>query len=82
MTGQRTRWTQNPQTGPYVEVSQEKAIEELEVIPVDLQRTLAKHTMYRSFLGQLNWLQSGTQFKVATSSLDVLQKQLLQQLVM
>ena len=51
-TGQR--WTQDPKTGPYIEVSQEKAIEELEENPVerntkeDLQRSPAMHTMYRS----------------------------------
>ena len=28
-TGQRIRWTRDPQTGQYIEVSQEKAIEEL-----------------------------------------------------
>ena len=56
-TGQRILWTQDPQTGPYIEVSQEKAIEELEEIPVerntkeDLQCTPAMHTMYRSLLG-------------------------------
>ena len=32
-TGQRNRWTKDPQSGPYIEVSQEKAIEELKVIP-------------------------------------------------
>ena len=62
-TGQRIRWTQDPQTGPYIEVSQEKTIEELEEIPVerntkeDLQRTPAMQTMYTSLLGQINWLQ-------------------------
>ena len=56
-TGQRIRWTQDPQTGPCIEVSQEKAIEEHDVIPVernteeDLQCTPAMHTMYRSLLG-------------------------------
>ena len=61
-TGQRIRWTQDPQTGPYIEVSQEKAIEELEEIPVerntkeDLQFTFAMHTMYRSLVGKRNWL--------------------------
>ena len=34
-TGQRTRWTKDPQTGPHIEVSQEKAIEELEQISVE-----------------------------------------------
>ena len=68
-TGQRIRWTQDPQTGPYIEVRQEKAIEELEEIPVerntkeDLQGTPAMHTMYRSLLRQIKWLQSRTQFQ-------------------
>ena len=49
-TGQRIRRTQESQTGPYIEVSQEKAIEELDVIPVerntkeDLQCTPSMHT--------------------------------------
>ena len=65
-TRQRFRWTQDCQNGPYIEVSQNKAVDELEGFPVerntkeDLQRTLAMHTMYRSLLGQINWLQSGT----------------------
>ena len=48
---QRIRWTQDSPNGPYIEVSQEKAIEELEEIPVernkkeDLQCTPAMHTM-------------------------------------
>ena len=81
-TGQRIRRTQDPQTWPYIEVSQEKAMEELEEIPVerntkeDLQCTPARHTMYRSLLGQINWLQSRTQFHVAASSPGALQWQL------
>ena len=62
-TGQRKNsWTQDPRTGPYIEVSHEKAIEELEEIPVerntneDLQRTPAMHTRYKRLLGQINWL--------------------------
>ena len=67
--GQRISWTQDPQTGPYVEVSQAKAIEELEEIPVerntkeDLQCTPAMHTMYRSFLGQIKLAAEWTQFQ-------------------
>ena len=51
-TRQRFRWTKNSQTGPYIEVSQEQAIEELEEIPMernkkeDLQRTPAMQTMH------------------------------------
>ena len=68
-TGQRILWTQNPHTGPYIAVSQEKAIEELEEIPVerntkeDPHCTPAMNTRYRSLLGQRNWLQSRTQFQ-------------------
>ena len=32
-TGQRIRWMKDPQSGPSIEVSQEKAIGELEEIP-------------------------------------------------
>ena len=34
-TRQRIRWTQDSQNGPYIEVSQDKAIDELEEIPVE-----------------------------------------------
>ena len=57
------------QNGLYIEVSQDKAIDELEEIPVerntkeDLHCTPSMHTMYRSLLGQINWLQSRTQFQ-------------------
>ena len=58
-TGQRIRWTKDPQSGPSIEVSKERAIEELEEITVeqntkeDLHCTLATHTR----------LQSRTQFQ-------------------
>ena len=54
---------------PYIQVTQGKAIEELEEIPVerntneDLHCIGAMHTRYRSLLGQINWLQSRTQFQ-------------------
>ena len=57
------------QHGPFVEVSQNKAIAELEEIPVerntkeDLHCTPSMHTMYRRLLGQIYWLQSRTQFQ-------------------
>ena len=57
------------QSGPCIKVSQGKAIEELEGIQVerntkeDLHCTPAMHTRYRSLLGQINWLQSRTQFQ-------------------
>ena len=59
-TGQRIRWTKDPQAGSCIEVSQQKAIEELEEIPAerntneDLQCTPTVHTMYRGLLGQVN----------------------------
>ena len=69
-TGQRIRWTQeDSQNGPYIEVSQSKANDELEEVPVerntkeDLHCTSPWHTMYRSPLGPINWLQSRTQFQ-------------------
>ena len=67
-SGQRIRWTEDPQTGSYIEVSQAKASEEPEEIPVerntkeDLHCTPATHTKYRRLPGQINWLQSRTQF--------------------
>ena len=66
---QRIRWTQDSQNGPYIDVSQNKAIDELEEIPMerntkeDLRCTPSMHTMYRSLLGQIKWLQSRTQFQ-------------------
>ena len=68
-TRQRIRWTADAQSGPCIEVSQQKAIDELEEIPVerntkeDLQCTLAMHTRYSSLLGQGNGLQTRTQFQ-------------------
>ena len=68
-TRQRIRWTADPQSGSRIEVSQQKAIDELEEIPVerntreDLHCTPAIKTRYRSLLGQINWLQSRTQFQ-------------------
>ena len=87
-TGQGIRWMNDRHFGPSIEVSQERAIEELDEIPVekntkeDLHCTPAMHTRYRSLLGQKLvakqdtvpvWLQV---FQV------LLQKQLFQQLVM
>ena len=61
---QGIRWASRP----YIEVSQEKAYEELDEIPVerdetkeDLHCTPTIQTKYRSILGQNNWLQSSTQ---------------------
>ena len=52
-----------------IQVSQERAIEELEEIPVekntkeDPHCIPAMHRRYRSLLGQINWLQIRTQFQ-------------------
>ena len=63
-TRQRIRWTQDSQDGPYIEVSQGKAIDEIPVernSKEDLHCTPSMHTMYGSLLGQINWPQSRTQ---------------------
>ena len=68
-TGKRIRWTKDSQSGSCIEVRQQKAIDELEVIALqrntkeDLHCSLAMHTRYRSLLGQINWLQRRTQFQ-------------------
>ena len=68
-TGERIRWTKDSQSGSCIEVRQQKAIDELEEIPVerntkeDLHCSLAMHTRYRSLLVQINWLQRRTQFQ-------------------
>ena len=60
----------DPQSGPSIEVSEERAIEELEEIPVeekireDLRCTPTLHAKYRSLLGRINGLQSRKQFPV------------------
>ena len=51
-TGQRNRWTQDSQTGRTLKVSQDKAIDEMEEIPMkrntkeDFHCTPSMHTMY------------------------------------
>ena len=68
-TRQWIRWTQDSQNGPYIEISQNKATDELEEIPVerntkeDLHCTPSMHTTNRTLLRQINWLQSTTQFQ-------------------
>ena len=87
-TRQRIRSTKDPQSGPCIEVSQEKATEELEEIPVerntkeDLHCTPAMHTRYRSLLGQIDRLQSWTQLQCCYKFSRCAQGQPLQQLVM
>jgi len=72
--GQRIKWmnhdTKDSRKGQkhYIRVDQHLAIEELEEIKFDkslkdeVQVTPSMHTEYRSVLGQINWLQSRTQF--------------------
>ena len=79
----------DPQSDSFIEVGQVKAIEELEEIPVerntkeDHHCTLVMHTRYRSFLGQINGLQSRTQFQCCYKfTTCASKKQLLQHLVM
>ena len=47
-TGQRIRWTQDSQNGPYIEVSQDTAIDELEEITVERN---TKEDLHHSFNG-------------------------------
>ena len=76
-TKQRIRWTKDPQSGPCIEVSQEKAIEKLEEISVDrntkenlcalLQRIQGTEVFWDRKFG----CRVGHCFSVATSSPDV-----------
>ena len=69
LTRQRNRWTQDSQTGRTLKVSQDKAIDELEEIPVERNAKegsialLQMCAMYRGLQEQINWLQSQTQFQ-------------------
>ena len=71
--GQRIRWIREPGQRPHICVDQAKSIEELS--EVDFDKTLRDdmvcdptlHTCYRSVLGQINWLQSRTQFHICFS---------------
>ena len=68
--GQRIRWFTHDKYGPYIDVAQTVAIEELSEIPLekglpdDRPCTPQQHTAYRSVLGQINWLQSRTQYHI------------------
>ena len=68
-TGHRIRWTQDSQNRPYIEVSRHTAIDELEESQWNETRkktsmhSFDAHTVFRSLLGQINWLQSRTQFQ-------------------
>ena len=67
-TGQRVRWKDK-----VLEVDQTRCIEELTEVTFDkslkdnIQCDATMHTSFRSVLGQLNWLQSRTQFHIAYS---------------
>ena len=67
--GQRIQWKGNPKSpGSFIKVDQKLAIDELR--EVQHEKSLADnlscnprlHTEYRSVLGQMNWLQSRTQY--------------------
>ncbi len=72
--GQHVKWCDAQGTNPsYIQVDQNKAIEELAEIVFD--KSLkddqgcepSMHTAYRSVVGQINWLQSRTQFHVCVT---------------
>ena len=88
LTGQRIRWMKDPQLGPSIEVSQERAIEELEEIPVEKKKR--RSPLYSNNAYKVQKL-SGTDKLVTEQDTvpvllqvfpDLLQRQLLQQLVM
>ena len=87
-TRQRIRWMKDPKSGPSIEVSHERAIEELEKISIerntkeDPHWTPAMHTTYRSLQGKINWLQSGTQFQWSYKFFRCASKAAYPQLVM
>ena len=65
---QRIRWTFDGKPGPYIRVDQDLCIDELEEVFIEkgVSDTLPcpprVHTQFRSVLGQINWLQSRTQY--------------------
>ena len=68
--GQRIQWEQDDKHGWHINVHQNVAIDELQEITFDKHLkddtplTPQTHTAYRSVLGQINWLQSRTQFHI------------------
>ena len=70
LVGQRIQWKQDDKHGWYINVHQNVAINELQEITFDKHLkddtplTPQMHTAYRSVLGQINWLQSRTQFHI------------------
>ena len=68
--GQRIKWiAATPTCGAHISVSQSKSIDALEQTNFDASLkddtpcNPTMHTMFRSVLGQINWLQSRTQFQ-------------------
>ena len=68
--GQRIRWVDKDKPSTkHIRVDQERKVEELSEIKIDssLRETLTctpdLHTQFRSVLGQVNWLQSRTQYQ-------------------
>ena len=74
--GQRIRWIDKNEVWGYIKVDQTVKIEELAETSLESGKadtlSLSKdlHTQYRSLLGQINWLQSRTQF-VALSLIHI-----------
>ena len=68
--GQRIRWVDSSdEREAHISVDQNKKIEELSTMNIDDVSdnnpvTATQHTQYRSILGQINWLQSRTQFHI------------------
>ena len=67
--GQRIQWKGKPKApGSFIKVDQKLAIDELREVSFDKHLTdnvvcnPSMHTEYRSVLGQINWLQSRTQY--------------------
>ena len=66
--GQRIRWIKKPGSRPFICIVQTKAIESLSEIGFDksLRDDMvcgsSLHNLFRSVLGQINWIQSRTQF--------------------
>ena len=67
--GQRVRWINKGKKDARIQVDQERKVEELSEIQLEpslrdqLACTPDMHKQYRSVLGQINWLQSRTQFQ-------------------
>ena len=68
--GQRIQWKHDDKHSWYINVHQNVAIDELQEITFDkylkddAPLTPQMHTAYRGVLGQMNWLQSRTQFHI------------------